>query len=40
VQGYMVGVGGGDVRPQHIGEILDDLGGRTEAGAPVFKEVG
>ena len=40
VQGYMVGVGGGDVRPQHIGEILEDVRGRTEAGTPVFKEVG
>lgn len=40
VQGYMVGVGGGDVRPGHLGEILEDVGARWETGAPIFKEVG
>ena len=40
VQGYMVGVGGGDVRPEHLGEILADVGARWESAAPIFKEVG
>lgn len=40
VQSYMIGLGGGDVRPQHLGEILDDIGARREAGPPVIKEVG
>ncbi len=40
VQNYMVGLGGGDVRPQHLVEILDDILDRTVSGPPVFKEVG
>jgi pyruvate/2-oxoacid:ferredoxin oxidoreductase alpha subunit len=39
VQGTMLGLGGGDIRPQHIEEVIEDLLGRTEAGAPVIKEV-
>jgi len=40
VQNYLVGLGGGDVRPEHLVEIIDDLGRRTGAEAPIFKEVG
>jgi pyruvate/2-oxoacid:ferredoxin oxidoreductase alpha subunit len=39
VQGTMLGLGGGDIRPQHIEEVIEDLLSRTEAGAPVIKEV-
>jgi pyruvate/2-oxoacid:ferredoxin oxidoreductase alpha subunit len=40
LQDYLVGIGGGDVRPHHLGEVIDDILGRREAGAPVLKEVG
>ncbi len=39
LQDYMVGLGGGDVTPKCIEEILDDLNKRTKADEPVFKEV-
>jgi pyruvate/2-oxoacid:ferredoxin oxidoreductase alpha subunit len=39
VQNYIVGLGGGDIRPEHIGELIDDLAGRERAGKPMFKEV-
>lgn len=39
VQGYMLGVGGGDIRPPHVLKILDDLLGRTVSGAPELLEV-
>ena len=39
VQGYMLGLGGGDIRPEHIGEVLADLARRTVAGAPEILEV-
>ena len=39
VQGYMVGLGGGDIRPHHLGEVLDDLAARDRAEAPILKEV-
>jgi pyruvate/2-oxoacid:ferredoxin oxidoreductase alpha subunit len=38
VQNYMAGIGGGDVRPQHIKEIITDIRGRKEAGTPVIME--
>ena len=38
VQNYMAGIGGGDVRPQHIKEIITDISGRKEAGTPVIME--
>ncbi len=38
VQNYMAGIGGGDVRPQHIIEIITDIGTRKEAGEPVIME--
>ncbi len=40
LQDYLVGLGGGDVTPKVIEEILDDLVGRAEAEQPVWKEVG
>ncbi len=40
VQGYLAGVGGGDVRPAHLGRVLDDLLSRERAGEPSFLEVG
>jgi pyruvate/2-oxoacid:ferredoxin oxidoreductase alpha subunit len=40
VQNYLAGVGGGDVRPEHIGRVLDDLCARERAGEPRFLEVG
>lgn len=38
VQDYLVGLGGGDVTPRVIDEIIDDLTTRTESAAPVWKE--
>ena len=40
VQNYLVGLGGGDIRPRHLVEVFDDVLARESAGAPVFKEVG
>jgi pyruvate/2-oxoacid:ferredoxin oxidoreductase alpha subunit len=40
VQGYVLGLGGGDVRPEHLGRVLDDLTARPRAEAPMFVEVG
>lgn len=40
VQGYMAGLGGGDVRPVHVRGMLDDLRSRARAEAPRFVEVG
>lgn len=39
VQGYMVGVGGGDVQPKHIQEVLDDLMALDAPGIPKIMEV-
>lgn len=39
VQSYMVGLGGGDVRPGHVKDVLDDLMARDAAGAPSLVEV-
>jgi len=38
VQNYVVGLGGGDIRPEHVGAILSDLCERDEAGAPEIME--
>jgi pyruvate/2-oxoacid:ferredoxin oxidoreductase alpha subunit len=38
IQNYMAGIGGGDVRPQHIREIISDLSGRDTAGEPQIME--
>lgn len=40
VQDYIAGIGGGDVRPQHVQWILDDLLAREASSAPAFVEVG
>lgn len=39
VQNYVTGLGGGDVRPEHMIAWLDDLSSRDVAGAPVMTEV-
>jgi pyruvate/2-oxoacid:ferredoxin oxidoreductase alpha subunit len=39
VQDYLVGLGGGDVTPQVIDEIIDDLSRRKRAEEPIWKEV-
>ena len=39
IQDYLVGLGGGDVTPKVIDEIIDDLNAREKAGEPVWKEV-
>lgn len=39
LQDYLVGLGGGDVTPEIISGIIDDLVGRTESVEPLFKEV-
>ncbi len=36
IQGYLVGVGGGDVVPGTVREVVDDLGKRDAAAAPVW----
>mgnify|MGYP001567056139 FL=1 len=40
VQNYLVGLGGGDIRPEHVERILEDLAGRERAGEPLFMETG
>jgi len=40
VQGYMIGLGGGDVRPEHVLAIAADLERRSAAGSPVLWEAG
>lgn len=39
VQGYMLGLGGGDVRPEHVERLLTDLLSLDTAKAPVMMEV-
>ena len=39
VQGYLTGVGGGDVVPAMVDEVIADLSDRTAAGEPVWKGV-
>jgi len=39
VQDYLVGLGGGDVTPQVIDGIIDDLMSRAEESEPVWREV-
>jgi len=36
VQGYLTGVGGGDVVPELVHEVVDDLANRASAGDPVW----
>ncbi len=39
LQNYLVGLGGGDVTPEIIDSIIDDLNGRTESVEPIWKEI-
>lgn len=39
-QSYILGLGGGDIRPVHVEGVLDDLVAREESDAPRFMEVG
>lgn len=39
VQNYLAGLGGGDVRPEHIAKLLADLEPRRAAGPPALMEV-
>ncbi len=39
LQDYLVGLGGGDVTPELIDEIFDDLAARQVAEEPIWKEV-
>lgn len=39
VQGYMLGLGGGDVRPEHVHSVLDELCEREAAEEPRMLEV-
>jgi hypothetical protein len=36
----MIGIGGGDVRPEHVMAIAEDLSSREAAGPPVLLEAG
>jgi pyruvate/2-oxoacid:ferredoxin oxidoreductase alpha subunit len=36
IQNYLVGIGGGDVTPEIVDRVLDDLDTRDEAGPPVW----
>jgi pyruvate/2-oxoacid:ferredoxin oxidoreductase alpha subunit len=40
VQNYLVGLGGGDIRPEHVERILADLTARDAAAEPIFLESG
>jgi pyruvate/2-oxoacid:ferredoxin oxidoreductase alpha subunit len=40
VQNYLIGLGGGDVRPANLEQVLDDLSSRAEASEPEILEVG
>ena len=40
VQGYVVGLGGGDILPAHLERMIADLAERARADAPIFVEVG
>ena len=39
VQGYLTGVGGGDVVPDDVREVVAELTQRTGAGDPVWKGI-
>jgi pyruvate/2-oxoacid:ferredoxin oxidoreductase alpha subunit len=40
VQNYIIGLGGGDIRPTHLLALMTDLKERETAGAPEIREVG
>ena len=39
VQGYMLGLGGGDIREEHVARVIDDVIARPRAGRPELVEV-
>jgi len=39
LQDYIVGIGGGDVTPEVLDRIIDDLNGRNAAAEPLWQEV-
>ncbi len=39
VQNYVIGLGGGDIRPEHVADLIADVRRRDEAGAPEIVEV-
>ena len=39
IQDYLLGIGGGDVTPETIERVLDDLGTREKAGPPQWADV-
>jgi pyruvate/2-oxoacid:ferredoxin oxidoreductase alpha subunit len=39
LQDYLIGLGGGDVTPELIDEVFDDLATRKEPAEPIWKEV-
>jgi pyruvate/2-oxoacid:ferredoxin oxidoreductase alpha subunit len=39
VQGYVMGLGGGDIRPEHLEEVLRDVACRERPGPPAVVEV-
>ena len=39
IQDYLVGIGGGDVTPETIDRVLEDLAARESAGSPVWADV-
>ncbi len=38
LQDYVIGLGGGDVTPERIGDIIDDLAARDSAAPPIWEE--
>ncbi|MEW6071192.1 MAG: pyruvate ferredoxin oxidoreductase [Planctomycetota bacterium] len=40
LQNYVIGLGGGDIRPQHAAEIIADIGKRDRIGEPMIMEIG
>jgi pyruvate/2-oxoacid:ferredoxin oxidoreductase alpha subunit len=40
VQNYLVGLGGGDIRPAHVDRVIRDVASREKATEPVFMEAG
>jgi pyruvate/2-oxoacid:ferredoxin oxidoreductase alpha subunit len=39
VQDYMMGLGGGDVRPEHLVQVVEDVTRRDQASTPQILEV-
>jgi len=39
VQNYVLGLGGGDIRPDHVSWVIEDLRARAASGRPELVEV-